>query len=100
MLIFSQNVNKNKLKDFFKALVDLAVFQQLRKLWKGGGPQFTLFLSLFLYAHINFQYKLKSHTSLFIVTFQLFSSIALLTYSHLHFSCFSLILYDKFNMCK
>ena len=54
----------------------LAVFQQLRKLWKGGGGKFISLLSLFLSVHIDFQYKLKSHGSLFIVTFYLFSSIA------------------------
>ena len=64
----------------FKVVVDLAVFQQLRKLWKEGGGEFILFLSLFLTVHTNFQYKLKYHTSLFIVTFYLFSSITLLIF--------------------
>ena len=67
----------------FEVLVDLPVFEQLRKLWKERGGKFILFLSLFLTAHINFQYKLKYHASLFIVTFCLFSSIALLIF----FSC-------------
>ena len=42
--------------------VDLVFFQQLKKLWKEGGCKFTLFLSLFLTVHINFQCKLKYYT--------------------------------------
>ena len=64
----------------FKVLVDLAVFQQLRNLQKEGGGKFILFLSLFLTAHINFQYKLKYDTSFFILTFYLFSSTVLLIF--------------------
>ena len=64
----------------FKALVDLAVFQQLRELWKNGGDKLILFFSLFLTVHINFRYELKYYTSLFIVTFYLYSSISLLIF--------------------
>ena len=53
----------------FIVLTDLAVFQQLRKLWKEGGSNFILFLTLFLTVRINVQYKSKYHTSLFLVTF-------------------------------
>ena len=66
----------------------LAVFQQLRKLWKGGGGKFILFLSLFLFLQINFQYKLQPHTTLFIIVVYLLSSLALLIFSNLQFYCF------------
>ena len=63
-----------------------------------GGGKFILFLSLFLTVHINFQYKLKYHACLFIVTFYLFSSIALFNFSHLQFHCFFSLIFDyKFN---
>ena len=75
LLIFH---NANWKSQNFKVLSDLVLFQQLRKLWKEGKVKFILFWSLFLTIHINFQYKLKYHTILFIVTFYLFSSIALL----------------------
>ena len=75
LLIFH---NANWKSQNFKVLSDLVFFQQLRKLWKEGKVKFILFWSLFLTIHINFQYKLKYHTILFIVTFYLFSSIALL----------------------
>ena len=59
---------------------------------------FALFLSLYLSVHINFQYKLNSHTGLFIVTFVSFSSISLLIFSHLQLHCLlSLIFLYKFN---
>ena len=98
-LIFHKRLIKTNWKSGnFKVLVDFPVFQQLRKLWREGGGKFILFLCLFLSVHINFQYKLKSHTSLFMVTFYLFSSIALLFFSHLQFHCaFSWIFYYKFN---
>ena len=63
-------------------------FQQLRKLkleWKGVGGKFALVLSLFLSIHISFQNKFNYHISLFIITFFLFSSIALLKFYHLQF---------------
>ena len=44
----------NQKSENVKALLDLAVFQQLGKLWKEGEGQFVLFLSLFLTVHINF----------------------------------------------
>ena len=73
----------------FKVLVDWEPFQHVRKLWKEGGEKFIFFLSLFLTAHINFQYKLKYCTSLFIVTFYWFPSIALLIFFfNLQFHCF------------
>ena len=75
LLIFH---NANWKSQNFKVLSDLKLFQQLRELWKEGKVKFILFWSLFLTIHINFQYKLKYHTILFIVTFYLFSSIALL----------------------
>ena len=56
LLIFHKT---NWKSENFKALVDLAVFQQLRKLWNEGGGKFILFLWLFLTVHINIQYKLK-----------------------------------------
>ena len=37
--------------------------------------------------HINFQYKLSSHKSLFIITASLFSAIGLLIFSHLQIYC-------------
>ena len=65
---------------------------------EGGVSKFVLFLSLFLPVHINFRYKLNSHKRLFIVTVNLFSSIALLIFFHLQFHPF-FSLY-KFNMNK
>ena len=88
-LIFHKTLIKTNWKsEKLKVLVNLAVFQQLRKLWKGGGGKFILFLSLFLCLQINFQYKLKPHTTLFIVVFYLLSSLTLLIFSNLQFYCF------------
>ena len=55
---------------------------------------FFLFLALFSFVHINFQYQLNSHKKLFIMTVNLFSFIALLVTSHLqvHFFYFSVSL--------
>ena len=39
----------NQKSENVKALLDLAVFQQLRKLWKGGEDQFVLFLHPIIY---------------------------------------------------
>ena len=58
----------------------------------------VLFLSLLLSVHINLQHKSSSHKSLVIVTVNLFSSIALLTFSHLQFELLSLI--NLINMNK
>ena len=83
-------IRTNWKSETFK-VIGIVVLHQLRKLqleWKGGGSKFGLFLSLFLPVDINFQYKLNSHKSLFIVTVNLFSSIALLIFSHLHFHSF------------
>ena len=44
---------------------------------------FFLFLSLFSSARINLQYKSNSHKGLFISIVNLFSSVALLIFSHL-----------------
>ena len=57
LLLICQKTNLNS--ENFKDLVDLAVFQQLRKLWNGGGGKLILYLSLILTVHINFQYQLK-----------------------------------------
>ena len=43
---------------------------------EGGGRKFILFLLLFLYVHMIFQYKLNSHKSLFILPVNLFSYTA------------------------
>ena len=87
----------------FKALVDLAVFQQLRELWKNGGDKLILFFSLFLTVHINFRYELKYYTSLFIVTFYLYSSISLLIFFSSAISLFlflQFLIIDLMNTCK
>ena len=87
----------------FKALVDLAVFQQLRELWKNGGDKLILFFSLFLTVHINFRYELKYYTSLFIATFYLYSSISLLIFFSSAISLFlflQFLIIDLMNMCK
>ena len=86
-----KNVNKNKLKAWKFQSHRLSSFLAIKKAVtavEGGGGKFVLFLSLFLSVHINLQYELSSHTSLFIVTFSLFSYIALLIFSHLQFQCF------------
>ena len=67
-------------------IIGLVVFQQLRKLyleWKRGGGKFVSFLSLFLY----FQDKCNPHISLFIITVDLFFSIALLIFFFFFFIC-------------
>ena len=95
LLIFRKT---NWKSDNFNFLVDLAVFQQLGKLWKEGGGKFVLFLSLFLTVHIYFECKLKYHTSLFIVTFWLFSFIALVIFFSSAISLFFSLIFDyKFN---
>ena len=95
LLIFRKTIWKS---DNFNFLVDLAVFQQLGKLWKEGGGKFVLFLSLFLTVHIYFECKLKYHTSLFIVTFWLFSFIALVIFFSSAISLFFSLIFDyKFN---
>ena len=86
-----KNVNKNKLKAWKFQSDRLSSFLAIKKAVtavEGGVGKFVLFLSLFLSVHINLQYELSSHTSLFIVTFSLFSYIALLIFSHLQFQCF------------
>ena len=58
-LIFHKTLIKTSWKsENFKVLVDLAVFRQLRKLWKKGGGEFILFLSLFLSVQLFHIYKL------------------------------------------
>ena len=87
----------------FKALVDLPVFQQLRELWKNGGDKLILFFSLFVTVHINFRYELKYYTSLFVVTFYLYSSISLLIFFSSAISLFlflQFLIIDLMNMCK
>ena len=64
-----------------------------------------MFLSLFLTVRINFQYKLKYHTSFLIETFFLFSSIASLTFFSFAVSLVFHVICDyKFviiiSMCK
>ena len=88
-LIFHKTLNKLKVWKVHSHR--LSSFSAIKKTeWKGGGGTFVLFLSLFLPVHLNFQYKLNCHTSIFIVIFYLFSSIALLILSHLQFHCFFL----------
>ena len=106
-LIFHKTLIKRNWKTgHFKLIyLALAIFQQLRKLYlelKGRGGKFVLFLSLLLSVHINFQYKLNSHRSLFIETFYLFFSIALLIFSYLQFQCFFLwfLFINLMNMCN
>ena len=78
-LIYHKSLIKANWKyEYFKVLVYLAVFPQLRKLWKVGWGKFILFFWLFLSVHINFQYKLNSHKSLFIVIYYHF--LLLITY--------------------
>ena len=84
---FSQSVNKNKLKLWKFQSKRLSSFLEIKKIVERGGGQVLLFLSLFLSVHINFKKKLNSHTSLFILTFYLFSSIVLLIFCHLQFHC-------------
>ena len=92
-LIFCQAVNKNKLKVWKLENHRLSSFFAIKKRkqdWKWRGIKLVLFLSLFLSVHINFQYKLNSYKSFFIVTLNLISSIALLIFSHLQFHGFFL----------
>ena len=44
--------NTNSESENFNVLVDLAVFKQLRKLWREGANKFILYLSLFMAVHI------------------------------------------------
>ena len=98
--IFYKAAETNWKSENFKVIDSF--FQQLIKLqleWKGS--KFFLFLSLFLPVHINFQRKLNPHKSLFIVTVNLFSSIALLILLHLQVYCFFLLIFlYTFNECE
>ena len=101
-LIFHKGLIKTNWKSGnFKVLVDFPVFQQLKKLWTEGGGKFILFLWLFLSVHITFQYKLKFHTILVMVTFYF---LLLLCYFFL--ICSSTVLFREFfiinliSMCK
>ena len=88
-LIFYKAVNKPKLEVLKFQSHRLGSFQAIKKIETGveeGGSKFVLFLSLFLSVHINFQYKLNSRKSLFIVIVNL-SSIAELIFRPLLFHC-------------
>ena len=80
LLIFHKTNWKSKSNWKFQSLSRPRSFSAIKKTVEEGRGKFILLLSLFLTVHINFQYKLKYHTSLFIVTFYLFSSIALLIF--------------------
>ena len=62
------------------------------QIWSGKGEVVSCFVLIIMFwsVHINFQYKLNSHTSLFIEVFYLFSSIVPLNFPHLQFHCFFL----------
>ena len=98
-LIFLKTLMKKNWKTGnFKVLIDVAVFQRLRKLRKKGGGKFIFFLSLFLSVHINFQYKLKYHTSFY----RNFLFIFFYCFTHFFSSAislffFSLIFYYKLD---
>ena len=99
MLKFSQNVKKNKLKVLkFQNFGGLGSSSGIKKTVEGRKGKFIFFLSLLLSVHINFENKLKYHTSLFIATFYLFCSNALIIFSNLQFQwIFSLICYHNFT---
>ena len=94
--IFCKTLIKIIWKSHNFKIIDLVTFQQLRRLWKGGGRKFALYLPLLLSVHKNLQYELNSHTSLFIVIFYFFSYIALFIFLDLQFHC-SLIFLYKYN---
>ena len=84
-LIFHRAVNKNKLKAWKFQSHRLSSFLAIKEIVtrvEGGAGKFVLFWLLFLSIHINFHYKLSSHKSLFIITVDLCSSIALPIFSH------------------
>ena len=105
MLYFSQNINKKNLKISKLQSHRLSSFSTFKKTVtdvKVSGDKFVLFLWLFLSVHQNFQYKLNSHKSLFIITVNLFSSIAILIFSHLQFHFLFLLFFfiNSMNMNK
>ena len=94
-LIFQKTIKTNLKSDYFE-VIDLTVIQQLR-IWKGGGVKFVLLL-LFLPFHTNFQYKLSSHTSLFIAISTYFLLLLYLFSLTCNFKdFFSLIFLYKYN---
>ena len=81
-----------------QSLSGLGSFLSIKKTVNEGRGKYILFLSLFLTVHINFQYKLKYHTSLFVAAFGLFPSIALLIFFICNFTVFFPLIFDyKFN---
>ena len=52
LIFYKTLIKTNQKSENFKVLVNLTVFQQLRKLWKEGGGKFNLFSSLFLSVHV------------------------------------------------
>ena len=84
--------------NFHKTLIRLGSFSGIKKTVEGRKGKFIFFLSLLLSVHINFENKLKYHTSPFIAIFYLFCSIPLIIFFNLQFHwLFSLICYYRFN---
>ena len=52
LIFYKTLIKTNQKSENLKVLVNLTVFQQLRKLWKEGGGKFNLFSSLFLSVHV------------------------------------------------
>ena len=87
-LIFHKTGNQNKLQVLTFQAHRLSSFSAIKQTVTGveegtgeGGCKFFLFLPLFLSAHINSQYKLNSHKSIFIITVNTY-------FFHLKVHCF------------
>ena len=90
--ISHKTVNRNKLKVWKFQCHRLSSFSAITK--TVTGVKLFLFSSLISSVHINFQYKLYSCQSLFMIIVNLFSAIALLIFSNLQVHCFDFTSYS------
>ena len=77
MILFRNTVNRKKLKAWKFQSHRLTSFPAIKGTvnWVEAVMKFVLFLSLFLYVNVNFEYILSSHKIIFMKTVNLFSSI-------------------------
>ena len=77
MILFRNTVNRKKLKAWKFQSHRLTSFSAIKGTvnWVEAVMKFVLFLSLFLYVNVNFEYILSSHKIIFMKTVNLLSSI-------------------------
>ena len=77
MILFRNTVNRKKLKAWKFQSHRLTSFPAIKGTvnWVETVMKFVLFLSLFLYVNVNFEYILSSHKIIFMKTVNLLSSI-------------------------